>query len=409
MPIPLRNTRTRAHMTERASAPRLALFWFGIQAVWGALLGISLQSRSADLAETNAIALYGILAVSGAAVAAAAQLAAGVWSDSLARRGRGRTGFYVWGALTGACALLWFYTARDVQQLVLSVVALQAGMNLAIGAYQAVVPDAVEPSRYGAASAWMAALQSAGNATGAALAALVADARLVGVLLSALLLLTCGATVAHVRRLPLRAARAGTDLTISQAFVDLFVSRALVYTGFYTLLGYLYFYVAALPRARHLPVKAESGILILLFTVVGVIGAAVAARPSDRYDKRAIVTAGGAIVACALALFVATDSLPLAAVAAGAAGIGWGIFLVADWALACRVLPPGALATAMAIWNLAVVGPQIAAPLLAGALLLKSHILERQNWPRVAFTLAIAEIILGILWIWRLPRGLSVE
>jgi len=88
MPIPLRNTRTRAHMTERASAPRLALFWFGIQAVWGALLGISLQSRSADLAETNAIALYGILAVSGAAVAAAAQLAAGVWSDSLARRGR---------------------------------------------------------------------------------------------------------------------------------------------------------------------------------------------------------------------------------------------------------------------------------------------------------------------------------
>ena len=137
--------------------------------------------------------------------------------------------------------------------------------------------------------------------------------------------------------------------------------------------------------------------------------AAVAARPSDRYDKRAIVTAGGAIVACALALFVATDSLPLAAVAAGAAGIGWGIFLVADWALACRVLPPGALATAMAIWNLAVVGPQIAAPLLAGALLLKSHILERQNWPRVAFTLAIAEIILGILWIWRLPRGLSVE
>jgi MFS family permease len=114
-------------------------------------------------------------------------------------------------------------------------------------------------------------------------------------------------------------------------------------------------------------------------------------------------------VACALALFVATDSLPLAAVAAGAAGIGWGIFLVADWALACRVLPPGALATAMAIWNLAVVGPQIAAPLLAGALLLKSHILERQNWPRVAFTLAIAEIILGILWIWRLPRGLSVE
>jgi hypothetical protein len=121
------------------------------------------------------------------------------------------------------------------------------------------------------------------------------------------------------------------------------------------------------------------------------------------------VTAGGAIVAGALALFVGTDSLPLAALASGAAGIGWGIFLVADWALACRVLPPGALATTMAIWNLAVVGPQVAAPIFASSVLLKSHILERQNWPRVAFTLAIAEIILGILWIWRLPRALSVE
>ena len=198
-------------------------------------------------------------------------------------------------------------------------------------------------------------------------------------------------------------------LTITQPFVDLFVSRALVYTGFYTLLGYLYFYVAALPRAQHLPVKTESGILILLFTVVGVIGAAIAARPSDRYDKRAIVTAGGAVVACALALFVATDSLPVAALAAGVRRHWLGH--LSGRRLGARLpraparrpsdddgdLEPGGR------------GPQIAAPLLAGAVLLKSHFLERQNWPRVAFTLAIAEIILGILWIWRLPRGLSVE
>ncbi len=396
-------------MTERASPARLAFFWFGIQAVWGALLGLSLQSRSAEIGGTSAIALYSVLAVTGAGVAAAVQLGAGIWSDALARRGHGRTGFYVWGASASAVALLWFYGAHDVGQLVASVVVLQAGMNFAIGAYQAAVPDAVEPSRYGTASGWMAALQSAGNATGAALAALVLDTRVVAAALSAILLATCAATVAHVRRLPLRTSAAAERLVISRPFVDLFVSRALVYTGFYTLLGYLYFYVASLPRMEHLPVKTESGILILLFTVVGAVGATIAARPSDAADKRAVVTIGAGIVAAALGLFIGADSPAVAGVAALVAGIGWGIFLVADWALACRVLPPGALATTMAIWNLAVVGPQTAAPIIAGAVLLKSHLVDRQNGPRVAFTLAIAEIILGILWIWRLPRDLSVE
>ena len=48
-------------MQQRTVSPfRLALFWLGIQAVWGALLGISLQSRTIELAPTNALIAYGL-------------------------------------------------------------------------------------------------------------------------------------------------------------------------------------------------------------------------------------------------------------------------------------------------------------------------------------------------------------
>jgi hypothetical protein len=89
------------------------------------------------------------------------------------------------------------------------------------------------------------------------------------------------------------------------------------------------------------------------------------------------------------------------------AGLGWGVFLVADWAIACRILPPGALASTMGIWNVAVAGPQIVAPLLTAAVLQRLGVVSASAGPlgpRVAFGLALGETLLGIAWLWRLSR-----
>ena len=54
-------------MPVRTANPlRLALFWLGVQSVWGALLGISLQSRTIELAGASAVLAYGRLATAGA-------------------------------------------------------------------------------------------------------------------------------------------------------------------------------------------------------------------------------------------------------------------------------------------------------------------------------------------------------
>ena len=389
-----------------ANAPRLALFWLGIQAVWGAMLGISLQARTIELAGGNVLLAYGRLATAGAIAAAVTQIAVGFWSDARRRGGSRRIEFYAVGALAGAGAIGLFYDAHTFATLTIAFIALQAALNVAIGPYQAIIPDFVARERTGIASSWMAALQSAGNAIGALAASFIGSARMLGGVLAGLLLATCAITLAHIRGLMLQhtVPQPQTRPRLTRAFVDLFVSRALVYVGFYTLLGYLLFYVeGVLGSATLASAQRETGILIVTFTLVGALGAALAARPSDRLDKRLVATVGAAAFIAALAVFVASHGIAGAAAATLLAGIGWGIFLVADWAIACRILPSNAMAAAMGIWNLAVVLPQIVAPALTTAVLAALRLSAGAQAPRVAFLLALAETLVGVAWLWRLP------
>jgi MFS family permease len=390
-----------------ANAFRLALFWLGLQAIWGALLGISLQSRTIELSSGNALIAYGRLATAGALVAAITQVVVGFWSDARREHDSRRVEFYVFGAIGGAAALIFFYDARTLVGLTVAFIALQAALNVAIGPYQAIIPDFVERSRTGGASSWMAALQGAGNAVGALAASFILNARLLSSSLAALLLATCTVTVAHARRLPLRSAPDENpgSRRISRAFVDLFISRALIYVGFYTLLGYLLFYVrSVLDVANLADARRETGILIVAFTLLGAVGAGLAAGPSDRLDKRLVASAGAAAFILALALFIGSHGTLGVAAATLLAGIGWGVFLVADWAIACRVLPASAMAASMGIWNLAVVLPQIVAPALTTLVLAHLGPSPGAAGPRVAFSLALGETLLGIAWLWRLSR-----
>ncbi len=395
-------------MNKTPSPARLATFWLGAQALWGALLGVSLQSRSIELAPATAIVSYSYLAAVGAVVAAVMQIAVGPWSDARRRRGSKRLEFYVAGTVGGAVALIAFYDAQNFAALTAALIALQATLNVAAGPYQAIIPDTIPRDRLGIASSWMSAFQSLGNAVGAVCASVITNGRILGVTLAAFLVACAGVTVAHVREVQLQAPPERERLRVTRAFVDLFVSRALVYVGFYTLVGYLLFYVTeVLGVPAGAPAQRQTGIFILAFTLLAAAGAAVAAKPTDRTDKRLVATIGCAGTIAALLLFILSHNLTLAAVATAIAGLGWGVFLVADWAIACRILPPGALASTMGIWNVAVAGPQIAAPLLTAGVLQRLGIAGSSAGgpgPRVAFELALGETLLGIAWLWRLSR-----
>jgi maltose/moltooligosaccharide transporter len=170
------------------------------------------------------------------------------------------------------------------------------------------------------------------------------------------------------------------------------------------LLGYLYFYVARLMRGDP---KANVGELLVTFLASAAIGAAIAGRAAGRFDRRAVAAAGGGMFICALVAFLFSKTAVELFGAAALAGAAWGIFLTADWALGCALLPRGSLATAMGVWNLALLIPQILAPSIVGAVLSALHALQSPDAARVAFIIACGEVAAGVAWLKRLPGAAS--
>jgi MFS family permease len=142
----------------------------------------------------------------------------------------------------------------------------------------------------------------------------------------------------------------------------------------------------------------------LTFTLANVGGAVVAAKPTDRHDKRAVVMGANTAVGAGLLLLALTPNAGLAFAAAALAGAGWGAYFTADWAIAVTVLPRTAMASAMSVWNIAATLPQILAPALTTPIVERANVVAFGLGPRVAVGLAIVEFTAGALWLYRLPR-----
>jgi MFS family permease len=281
-------------------------------------------------------------------------------------------------------------------------------MNVASGPYQAIIPDYVAPGRRGIASSWMAAYQSIGNAAGLLVAGFVHDLRIVALALAGALAGSYGTTAAQLRgRIALRAPERSTRIATRAArgpLLALLASRGLINLGFFTLLGFLLFYVRDALGVGGTATTTQTALLFLAFTLAAVGGAALAARPTDRRDKRAVVTIAIGTIVVALAFLAGATSLPVAYAAATLAGAAWGAFVTADWALASAVLPAEAMATAMGIWNVATAFPQVIAPLLTAPLVDALNARAPGLGPRAAIVLAIVEFAAGTVVVWRLPR-----
>ncbi len=386
----------------KAKPPLLASFWFGIQLVWGAVLAVSLQARSIELAHQGGVGAYALIAAFGAALGAGVQLAVGPLSDRVRARTGSRIIFYAAGSLSACMALVWFFLARSFAELLAAFLLLQVTFNFATGPYQAVIPDYIAPQRVGEASSWMAIFTFLGNSAGLVIAGFIKSPIIVATLLGAAILVSCTVTFLHARQLRTMSA-ASEPLRVETVLQTLLISRGFINIGFYTLMGFLFFYVRDSLTAAN--VRSQTAILFLIFTLCGVVGAALAARPADTYDKRLVVSVANVIILFSLMLLATAHSMTVAHIAAGSAGVAYGAFFTADWSIACALFPEAALGAAMGLWNIATAVPQIIAPIITAPLVLRFNALQPGWGPRSAVIAATVEFTIGTLWLWRIPRN----
>ncbi|HEX3469080.1 MAG TPA: MFS transporter [Candidatus Elarobacter sp.] len=381
-----------------ADPRRLGAFWFGIQAVWIAVLGVVLQER-ATVIGGQAVLQYAALAAAGAAIGGTVQVVARIFSDRALPVSGSRRAFYALGVVIAIPAVVVLPAVTSLGALWSAVVLLQIGMNVAGGPFQAVVSDYLPGDRVGRASAWMSIYQFSGNVAG-----IVLTTQLHGVALGAALALCLAGgwlmTELYLRARPPIAASAAAPLRLDANVRTVLASRAFINFGLYTLFGFLFFFVAESLGAPD--PRTTTGILILAFTVAGIGGAAVAGRPADRLDKRLVVTIACPAIAIAVGAFAAAPTVAVALACAAASGFAWGAFFTADWSIAYAVLPRNAMARAMGVWNLALAIPAFAAPAVTGPLVAALDARRAGLGPRVALVCVIVEFAIGTAWLWRL-------
>jgi MFS family permease len=151
-----------------------------------------------------------------------------------------------------------------------------------------------------------------------------------------------------------------------------FATRALVMMGIYTIYPFLALYLRRVIGV-HNP-DAMAGYWGLAVLAGGILPAVIGGHLSDRLGRRKIfVYASGALQAAvaSILLFGLIRSLAIVFVMGILFGIGYGLYVAVDWAIACDVLPDREKSSGrdMGLWHIAFTLPPALAPAIFAPIL----------------------------------------
>jgi MFS family permease len=377
---------------------------------------VALALRVAEIdAKGEAADLSLILGV-GAIFALIANPLFGKLSDRTRSRFGMRRPWIVGGLITGVIGLLLISRAPGIPVILVGWCIAQTGFNALLAVEVAVLPDQVPEEQRGTVSGVLGMCQNVGVVAGVFLAQAVA-AR------STFLLFMLPAIVCLVLVLffvfVLRDRRLDRNQSLPPYGLNQFLrsfwvnpvrypdygwnwaGRFLIFMGLATLLSYQVFYLL-----NHLHEK-PSGVGTLVFysvlvqTVLIVIASNLGGVLSDRARRRKIfVIIAAVIYAVGLAGVALAGSFTIFLVAIAISGIGQGVYLAIDLALAAAVLPEGGKEAAkdLGVLNIANALPQSLAPAIAPIFLA----IGGGNNYTALFTAAAIFALLGALAIQRI-------
>jgi MFS family permease len=343
----------------------------------------------------------------------------GVWSDRVTTRFGRRRPFMVAGVLLGIVGLLVMMTSSTFTQFVIGHVIAQIFLNGAAAAYYAIIPDIVPDEEFGKASGFLAGLQQGGALLGFAATAALAginQVRLSFVVMSVVLLASLfpvlwAARTEGSRRI--EPAPRGPLLASIHTFLRplwtgdfgwVIFTRTMVTAGVAAVAYFLQFFFQDVVHVANPPqfTSIWLGVAFAAMILPGVWGGSA----SDRYGRKRFVYAAGAMqIAVALFFIVFYPTQQGIVLAIGALyGIGYGLYLAVDWALACDTIPDRAKAAKdMGLFHVAQTLPNSLIPAIEGGLIdhFNKNVAPNSGY-RVAFGSVILFFLLGTIFVSRI-------
>ncbi|OFL72292.1 hypothetical protein HMPREF2752_10510 [Corynebacterium sp. HMSC077C02] len=310
---------------------------------------------------------------------------AGWLSDRTDTRWGRRAPWILFGGLAAAGSLVFLGAAPGFMALTIGWAVFQLAIAASINAAQAVAPDTVPDNQYGVVSGVLGLTYTLGVVLGTVVAT-VFDLGLAYIVTAALLLVLIGQFLPGFRDVSRVRSQAAASPVLDDAggdadavvpavaevpgglyrdFTWVFIARFLVTTGNSVALFYLFYYL----RDHIGHPDPDAGVLVLTgaYALCVIVTAILSGKVSDKMGKRRVFVALSSMgVAGACAIMAFAGSFAMVVGAAVLLGLSWGVFMAVDQALINQVLPKAdERGRDVGVMNLAVAGPNMAAPVLA--------------------------------------------
>jgi len=310
-------------------------------------------------------------------------------------------------------------TAHSYAQLVVGHVIAQIFLNGAAAAYYAIIPDIVPAAEFGKASGFLAGMQQGGGLLGFVLTAIFAavhQTRLSFVVMSVVLVLSLvpvlwAAENEGRRKIEVRPRGPFAKSVVeflrplwSGDFGWVIFTRMMVTAG---VAAVFYFLSSFFKDVVHVANTDQFTSIWLVVAFAAMIGPGIwGGRASDRYGRKRFVYAAGVMQIIVAAYFIAFYPTEQGIVIALGAlyGVGYGLYLAVDWALACDTIPDRAKAAKdMGLFHVAQTLPNSIIPAIEGGLIDHfNRTVAPNSGYRVAFGSVILFFTLGTIFVSRI-------
>lgn len=360
----------------RFSAKRLPEIggWLMLNALWvpltvqdTALLAIAVPAMTLRLAPENHVYVLAVLASVLALATALVPLAAGWLSDIFRRRGGSRRAFVAAGVVIDVGALAAMGTAHTLWLFAGLLIVATVGANVALSAYQVLLPESVPRAQWGVVSGIRGATTLLGAVVGFAIAGSMPDPAIT--FEATALIMAVGA----LSLFKIGEGRYDDDEEHARVrdwhdFIIVFAARALVFFGLTMLQTFVLFFFR---DVQHVDNPSQGTALYAFSTIVGaVISSIYLGVLSDRAPRKIVTALAIAAMSIATIGFALAPVLGWMLPFAVLFGIGFGGVMSSGWALAMDAIPTMRdVGRDLGLWGIATSLPNIVAPLIGGWLI----------------------------------------
>ncbi len=344
----------------------LNLLWLPLTFQDTALLTIAVPATTVRLAPANHVFVLSALASIAALGTMLVPPLSGWLSDARRRRGGSRRSFVTIGILIDVAALVGLAYANTLPMFAVLLVTATLGSNVALSAYQAVLPESVPRRHWGVVSGIRGVATLAGSVIGFGIAGSAPSPQIT--------FLAAAAAMAFggLSLLGIREGAYGDEerahLRNWHDFVVVFAARTLVFFGLTLLQTFVLFYFRDVQQLSN----PSGGTAVYAFATIcgAVLSSVVLGVLSDRAPRKIVTSLAGASMTAATIGFAIAPELRWILPFAVLFGIGFGGVISSGWAMAMDAIPKlRNVGRDLGLWGIATSVPNVIAPLVGGWLI----------------------------------------